>query len=113
MKKKEFLDEIGKRFKYVHYIVPIGKGFDNLAMDEVVVAMVDYRQVYRDTISFWVHNEGKTNEEILDVKWKGSYFKIDTEIENVLAGKNIRYENEKSERRKTRQKILDAKEESY
>ena len=100
MKKQEFLDELGKRFKYVHYIVNNAKGFNNLVRDEVVVAIINSGQVYRDVISFWVRNEKKPDEEILDVEWDGSYSKIDTEIENILKGSDIHCGTEKYKKRK-------------
>ena len=112
MKRQEFLNEIGKRFKYVYFFVNTAQRFDNLAMDRIIVAMIGYGQVYQDTISFWVQNEGKSNEEILDVRWEGSYFKIDTEIENILIGKNIYQRNERHERKKQKRRKVDEKKEN-
>ena len=99
MKKQEFLNELGKRFKYIGKIIYNDYGFDNFKKCEIKVVMIEdvmYGIVHEEMVSFWMQNEGKPNEKILDVRWKGLSSEFNEEIVGILDDAKVYYRPDKT-----------------
>ncbi len=107
MKKQEFLNELQKRFKFVKWTYCDLSEYKGLGEYKVKIAVIQEqnscKRVLRDTIFFFVLNETKSNEEILDMKWGGSHSQINKEIKYILITHNIHtaYECEKFKKGKS------------